>query len=265
MKELYSYFNRLYSENKLSHAFLIGNVFYDDIEEELAMIINDFFVKSNMNINENPDVFILRNNEGIVSKDDIKELLVNLNKTSQFHNAKVYVIENSEKLNDFSCNALLKTLEEPPANVYAILLSSNMDDVKDTIYSRCQKIFVSSSASVKENTEELDEITDKIIDYIEKLEIKTISKKYDIYSIIEDRKMFVDILQNMLLKYKKSLDGLIKNVESDIINKNNNIEEISRKILVIDESISRLEIPLNKNLSIDRFIIEMWRCKNENS
>ena len=77
--------------------------------------------------------------------------------------------------------------------------------------------------------------------------------------------MFVDILQNMLLKYKKSLDGLIKNVESDIINKNNNIEEISRKILVIDESISRLEIPLNKNLSIDRFIIEMWRCKNENS
>lgn len=265
MKELYSYFNRLYSENRLSHAFLIGNVLYDDIEEELALIINDFFVKSNMNINENPDVYILRNNEGIVSKDDIKELISNLNKTSQFHNAKVYVIENSEKLNDPACNSLLKTLEEPPANVYAILLSSNMDDVKDTIYSRCQRIFISSSASVKENTEELDEITNKIIDYIEKLEIKTISKKYDIYSIIEDRKMFIDILQNMLLKYKKSLDGLIKNVESDIINKNNNIEEISKKILVIDESISRLEIPLNKNLSIDRFIIEMWRCKNENS
>ena len=169
MKELYSYFNRLYSENRLSHAFLIGNVLYDDIEEELALIINDFFVKSNMNINENPDVYILRNNEGIVSKDDIKELISNLNKTSQFHNAKVYVIENSEKLNDPACNSLLKTLEEPPANVYAILLSSNMDDVKDTIYSRCQRIFISSSASVKENTEELDEITNKIINYIEKL------------------------------------------------------------------------------------------------
>ena len=264
LKELYSYFSNLYDENKMSHSFLIGNVVFDDIKEDLSIIINDFFVKSNMNIDENPDIFILKNDENIVSKDSIKDLLNNLNRTSQLHNAKVYIIENCEKMNDFACNALLKTLEEPPANVYAILLSSNINQVKDTIYSRCQKLFVSSSVDTK-NNEENDEIANKLIDSIEKNGIKTISKNYDLYSIIDDRKQLLDILKNMLFKYKKSLDGLVKNIESDIINKNNDIEEISNKIIVINDNINRLENPLNKSLSIDRFVIEMWRCKNENN
>lgn len=264
MKDIYTYFDNLNKENKLSHSFLIGNVLYDDIKEELSEIINNFLIKSSMKIDDNPDVYILRDNEEIISKDDIKELISNINTTSQFHNAKVYIIENCEKLNDFACNALLKTLEEPPINVYAILLSSNIEDVKDTIYSRCQKIFVSSSVNSKRN-EELAELTDKFISAIEKNGIKTISKNYELYSIIDDRKVLKDILNNMLYTYKESLDNLLNNNESDLININNSVEEISKKILIINDTISRLNIPLNKNLTIDRFIIEMWGCKNENS
>lgn len=264
MKDLYSYFDNLNKEDKLSHSFLIGNVLYDDIKEELSKVINNIIINSTMKIEENPDIYILRNNEEIISKDDIKELINNINTTSQFHNAKVYIIENCEKLNDFACNALLKTLEEPPKNVYAILLSSNIEDVKETIYSRCQKIFVSSSIKEKRN-EKVGELTDKLINFIEKNGIKTISKNYEIYSIIEERRVFIDVLNNLLYTYKESLDNLLYGRESDIINKNNSVEEISKKILVINDMIGRLDIPLNKNLAIDRFIIEMWRCKNENS
>ena len=116
--------------NKLSHSFLIGNVFYNDIKEDLEKVINDILIKSKMKIEDNPDVYILENNEEKVSKEDIKELLENVNKTSQFHEGKVYIIENVEKLNDFACNALLKTLEEPPKDLYAILLTSNINDGK---------------------------------------------------------------------------------------------------------------------------------------
>ena len=264
MKDIYTYFENLDKENKLSHSFLIGNVVFDEVKEELSEVINKFLLKSSMKIEDNPDVYILRDNEEIISKDDIKELISNISTTSQFHNAKVYIIENCEKLNDFACNALLKTLEEPPINVYAILLSSNIEDVKETIYSRCQKIFVSSSINGQKN-EELEELTDKLISAIEKNGIKTISKNYDLYSIIEDRKILKDVLNNMLYAYKESLDNLLNNNESDLININNSVEEITKKIIVINDMISRLNIPLNKNLTIDRFIIEMWGCKNENS
>ena len=262
MKKIYSYFDNLNKENKLSHSFLIGNVFYDDVKEELSEVVNKIMINSKMNIEENPDVYILREND--VTKDNIKELISNLNKTSQFHNAKVYIIENAEKMNEPSCNALLKILEEPPENVYAILLSSNINDVKDTIYSRCQKLFISASINMNEDDEEIDKISDDLIDLIEEKGIKTIYENYDIYSIIEDRKMFQKILKNILYKYKDGLDCLLNNKES-VTSRHNNINEISKKILVINDSINRLDFPLNKNLMIDRFIIEMWRCKDENS
>ena len=41
---------------------------------------------------------------------------------------------------------------------------------------------------------------------------------------------------------------------------NNNLSSILNKMLVIDNTINLMQNYLNKNLSIDRFIIEMWRC-----
>ena len=266
MKKIYTFFDNLKTENKLSHSFLIGNVLYDDVKDELEEVINKILIDSKMNIEENPDVYILRNNEKEVSKDDIKDLLNNVNKTSQFHNGKVYIIENSEKLNDFACNALLKTLEEPPSGVFAILLTSNVNDIKDTIYSRCQKIFVSTTVETKETDEEIEKISRDLIESIEQKGVNIISEDYGFYSIINERKQFQRVLRNMLYKYKSALDCLLSNDNTEnIISKNNNIKELANKIIVINDNINRLEVPLNKSMMIDRFIIEMWRCKNENS
>ena len=74
------------------------------------------------------------------------------------------------------------------------------------------------------------------------------------------------VLKYILSVYFDTLNSFIDNKNEDnfIIN-NNTIEEISKKILVINDNIFKLEYYLNKNLSIDRLCIEMWRCKNENS
>lgn len=53
---------------------------------------------------------------------------------------RVFVIEAAEQMRDESQNALLKTLEEPPAYVHLILLTSEPSALLETIASRCQPI-----------------------------------------------------------------------------------------------------------------------------
>ena len=52
--------------------------------------------------------------------------------------AKVYIIDQADKLRPESANALLKTLEEPPAGVVFILLGTSAETILPTIVSRCQ-------------------------------------------------------------------------------------------------------------------------------
>ncbi|HEV7796748.1 MAG TPA: DNA polymerase III subunit delta' [Pyrinomonadaceae bacterium] len=55
-------------------------------------------------------------------------------------NARVFLIDDAEKLNDSSANALLKVLEEPPHTSHIVLLTSRPDMLLPTIRSRCQMI-----------------------------------------------------------------------------------------------------------------------------
>jgi len=53
---------------------------------------------------------------------------------------RVFVVEAAEAMRDESQNALLKTLEEPPAFVHLILLTSEPAALLETIASRCQPV-----------------------------------------------------------------------------------------------------------------------------
>jgi DNA polymerase-3 subunit delta' len=53
---------------------------------------------------------------------------------------RVFVIEAADAMRDESQNALLKTLEEPPAFVHVMLLSSEPAALLDTVVSRCQTV-----------------------------------------------------------------------------------------------------------------------------
>ena len=194
----------------------------------------------------------------------IKDLLNKLSTTSQFNNKKVYIIDKTEYLSDTVFNAILKTLEEPKEGIYAILISNNIDAVKPTIVSRCQKIFLTSSTDKLELSDEIEEIANNLIDSIEENGPKTIAKNYKMYNIITDRDKFVQILKTMMNEYHKVLKSIIEEKNDDFLNKkileNNNLTSILNKMLIIDNTINLMQNYLNKNLSIDRFIIEMWRC-----
>jgi len=54
--------------------------------------------------------------------------------------ARVFIVDDADKLNDASANALLKTLEEPPPTSHIILITSRPAMLLPTIRSRCQAI-----------------------------------------------------------------------------------------------------------------------------
>lgn len=259
------YFEKLNEEDKLTQAFLIGNVLFDDIQSEINEVLQKYIFNNSIdNLKDNPDVYILKQDEVNITKDVIKDLLNKLSTTSQFNNKKVYIIDKTEYLSDTVFNAILKTLEEPKEGIYAILISNNIDAVKPTIISRCQKIFLSSSTDKLELTEEIGEISNDLINSIEENGPKTIAKNYKMYNIISDRDKFVKVLKTMMNEYHKVLKSIIEGKNEDYLNKkileNNNLSSILNKMLIIDNTINLMQNYLNKNLSIDRFIIEMWRC-----
>ena len=53
---------------------------------------------------------------------------------------KIYIIDEAEKLTLQAQNALLKTIEEPPAYAVILILTSNMETFLPTITSRCVKL-----------------------------------------------------------------------------------------------------------------------------
>lgn len=53
---------------------------------------------------------------------------------------RIFVIDDAEKMNVSASNALLKTLEEPPATTDIIVISARPDSLLQTIRSRCQMI-----------------------------------------------------------------------------------------------------------------------------
>ena len=213
------YFGKLNEEDKLTQAFLIGNVLFDDIQSEINEVLQKYIFNNSIdNLKDNPDVYILKQDEVNITKDVIKDLLNKLSTTSQFNNKKVYIIDKTEYLSDTVFNAILKTLEEPKEGIYAILISNNIDAVKPTIISRCQKIFLSSSTDKLELTEEIGEISNDLINSIEENGPKTIAKNYKMYNIISDRDKFVKVLKTMMNEYHKVLKSIIEGKNEDYLN-----------------------------------------------
>ena len=54
--------------------------------------------------------------------------------------SRFFIIDDADKMNDAASNALLKTLEEPPATSHIFLITSRPDSLLPTIRSRCQTL-----------------------------------------------------------------------------------------------------------------------------
>ncbi|MCR9200273.1 MAG: DNA polymerase III subunit gamma/tau [Planctomycetaceae bacterium] len=138
--------------NRVAHAYLFTGargVGKTSTARILAKALNCPHVKDGVPCNQcdvceavsaGDDVDVLEidgaSNRGI---EDIRSLRANVRSMSMGGRFKLYIIDEVHMLTREAFNALLKTLEEPPAMVKFVFCTTEPNKVPDTILSRCQR------------------------------------------------------------------------------------------------------------------------------
>ena len=172
-------FIELYKSQKLPNKILLSGqkgigkstLAYHIINHILSIDEDNSYDMKNFKINPDNKSFKLilnKSNPNFISIDidddkksidinQIRNLILALNKSSFNKKPRLVLIDNIEHLNINSVNALLKVLEEPNDNIYFILINSNKK-ILPTLKSRClnYNIFLTSNQSF--------DITNKILD-----------------------------------------------------------------------------------------------------
>tara|TARA_Y100000591_G_scaffold97519_1_gene82707 strand:- start:559 stop:1479 length:921 start_codon:yes stop_codon:yes gene_type:complete len=133
--------NRILSENE-EYSYNVKNYQINNKNRSFRLIQN--FTNPNFHL-----VDILPDKK-IIDINQIRSLILDLNKSSFNSKPRFVLIDNIEFLNLSSVNALLKILEEPNDNIYFILIN-NGKKILDTLKSRCLdfKISFSNAKSIE--------------------------------------------------------------------------------------------------------------------
>lgn len=266
-EELESYFNLRASQNKISHAFLLYNSNYDSLKDSLFSVISKYIFKDEVN-EESCDVLIVRPENFKIIKDQILDIQSKFKTKSQFHIAKTYIIDEAQMMNDYAANSLLKFLEEPEDDIYAFLITSNINSVLPTIKSRCQLIKIDDNVDfdIKMFDNELVLKSIDLVNKIENYKVDSIAYLPDIFSKKEEKAKVMSIIKIIkyfyydVLNYKfqntiQYFDEYLSTVEKIALNINE--KDLTRKLIVLNKSENVLKYNVNVNLFIDKLIFDM--------
>lgn len=100
------------------------------------------------------NIHVVKPDKTSISVDQIREVQVDIAMPpfNGLDNKRVVIIDDADKMNETAQNALLKTLEEPPAYVIMFLVVSDVDKLLTTVKSRGKifKFFRLSDKQIKE-------------------------------------------------------------------------------------------------------------------
>ncbi|WP_026389428.1 hypothetical protein [[Acholeplasma] multilocale] len=231
----------LYKDDQLFSSIILNSKKQNDIvaiTDELIRFVyceNKSYQKDDCNMCKRAlehtlmDVVYIGDGATAVSKAEIQKMMDQLSLTAAEANGnKFYVIKNAENLKTEASNSLLKFLEEPPLNTYAVLLSNDRSKILQTIKSRC-KLFVSET--IHEDFEQ------------NKFEKILSTKKSDIYLLAANNFKKMD---------KKELIEMIEESYSRTIIRE--YPQFAEHTLVFIED---LKYMFNTNVAIDNYFINI--------
>lgn len=191
--------------------------------------------------------------------DDVRTLKEHIDYPPTMATKKVFIIDEAHALSQKACEALLKTIEEPPEYVIFILATTDPEQLKETIRSRCQRFDFKRIPldTIKErlkyiaNNENI-QVEDKALEYIA---LKGDGSMRDAISLFDKAQLFS---KGEILTYEKALDSLgsidindWKKLLSNIKNEN------------VSEAIKSLKKYLDEGKDILRFVSDLiWYSRS---
>ena len=200
-----------YENNSFSHAYIVEVKNYNNLELFLNYFVSKLLDEDNIDINNNGDIYIIKPDNGTIKKNQIDELQKNFFTKSVISKRKVYIMYGADKMNDISANSLLKFIEEPENNIFAILIPENRFALLKTILSRCQVLRLKSNNLDRNNDDVLN-----IIYYASNSARPLDESSYDyVKSIMEKVLSFVDCYEktgmNALTQTNVFFGKMVKN------------------------------------------------------
>ena len=183
-----------------------------------------------------PDVLELdaASNNGV---DEIRELIDKVKYGTILGRYKVYIIDEVHMLSAGAFNALLKTLEEPPAHVIFILATTEPHKILPTILSRCQRYDFTKVSEIdikerlkaillNENVEYVEEAVELIVSLADGGMRDALSILEKVLAYSNNRLVVEDVLNIFALESKEEKIRLIKSIAShnmsDVLSRLNN-------------------------------------------
>ncbi len=152
--------NNSIEKNRMSHAYLFygekGTNKYQTAKYFAAKILclasdetpcGECSNCRRINNETHPNLITVLPENRVIKKQQIVDLQHDFQMTAIEDGAKVYIIKNIDLINASAANSLLKFLEEPHDNIYAILTTDNIASCLPTIISRTQTIKFNSLPS----------------------------------------------------------------------------------------------------------------------
>ena len=168
----FKFFNKLYEQDKLPNSILISGQkglgkstftyhfinFLLSKGEKNEYNRRDYLIDPNnstyksIQSGTHANLFILDAIDGENIKiDQIRKLLLFLNKSTYYKSVKIVLLDNAEYLNINSSNALLKAIEEPSKDTYFFIINNDSQKIMNTIKSRCIDFVINLNFSEKRN------------------------------------------------------------------------------------------------------------------
>lgn len=181
--------------------------------------------------------------KAIIKIKQIEDLQKELAKSCEYFRVVIVPDASYHCLSKHSANALLKTLEEPPARTLFVLFASEKETVLNTISSRCLELHFASN-DVENTTEETKELYAKYAHEFDALEQKSKLKLFDLANELsqEDSRELSLMLREIANDYQKKM-----------------IEDAScaQKIIRIEELISDLRAFVRPRLALEEALFEL--------
>lgn len=93
------------------------------------------------------DLIIVDGSSSAIKKDQIEDIQERFSMSAlESNGSKIYIINKIENATTEAVNSLLKFLEEPSSDIYAIITTANVNNVLPTIVSRCMNIRLKKSS-----------------------------------------------------------------------------------------------------------------------